>query len=49
MGLTITLRPTAAAHFGFATTVLVTMGPACEDGAQALVSLREMLGPIVTG
>ncbi len=48
-GVAITLRPGASALFGQASTVRIAMGPHTEDGAQALVALREMLGAIVTG
>lgn len=47
--LTITLRPAVAALFGWARSVTIHTGPECEDGAQAISALREMLGDIITG
>ncbi len=43
-GIEITLRPGAAAAFGWARTVAVRLGPACEDAEAALAALREMFG-----
>ncbi len=43
-GLEITLRPVLAATFGWAGSVAVIVGPACEDAAPALAALRGMLG-----
>jgi hypothetical protein len=45
-GLEITLRPAMAATFGWAGSVAVRVGPACEDGAPALEALRGMLGEV---
>jgi len=43
-GIEITLRPGLAAIFGWAGTVAVRIGPDCEDAAQALDALQQMLG-----
>ncbi len=43
-GLEITLRPEKVAAFGWAGTVAVRIGPACEDAEEALEALRGMLG-----
>jgi len=48
-GLLITLNPAASAQFGWARTVSVGMGPDCEDGAQAITALREMMAGRMTG
>jgi hypothetical protein len=45
-GFEVRLRPETLATFGFASTVEVRVGPTCEDGAEALAALREMLGPL---
>jgi hypothetical protein len=45
-GIEITLRPAMAASFGWAATVAVRVGPACEDGAPALEALRGILGDV---
>ncbi|MFO1203751.1 MAG: hypothetical protein U1E58_14060 [Tabrizicola sp.] len=45
-GFEVTLRPEKRAAFGFAATVAVRVGPACEDGAEALAALKAMLGAI---
>jgi hypothetical protein len=45
-GFEVTIRPESLAAFGFAATVAVRVGPACEDGAAAVLALREMLGPL---
>lgn len=44
MGIEIALKPELAAAFGWARTVAVRIGPACEDAAPALEALRAMLG-----
>lgn len=43
-GFEVTIRPDKRAAFGFAATVAVRVGPACEDGAEALEALKAMLG-----
>lgn len=43
-GIEVTIRPESRASFGFAGTVAVRIGPACEDAEPALEALREMLG-----
>lgn len=48
-GLEITLRPEKAAAFGFARSVAVRIGPACEDAEPALAALEAMLGPVMSG
>lgn len=45
-GLEITLKPALAATFGWAGSVAVRIGPACEDAEPALAALREMLGDL---
>ena len=45
-GFEVTIRPSRRAAFGFAVTVAVRVGPACEDGAEALAALKGMLGPL---
>ena len=45
-GFEVTIRPGQRASFGFAATVAVKVGPGCEDGAEALAALKEMLGPL---
>ena len=45
-GFEVTIRPDRRASFGFAATVAVKVGPGCEDGAEALAALKEMLGPL---
>ncbi len=45
-GFEVTVRPEMRATFGFAATVAVRVGPSCEDGAEALVALRAMLGAL---
>ena len=45
-GIDIAIRPDCQADFGFATSVAVRIGPACEDAAPALVALQGMLGPL---
>jgi len=44
-GLEITLKPSAAASFGWALSVAVQIDPATEDAAEALAALADMLGP----
>jgi hypothetical protein len=43
-GFEVTIRPSMRAAFGFAATVAVRVGPGCEDGAEALAALKEMVG-----
>ena len=43
-GFEIALAPAKAAAFGYAGSVAVRVGPGCEDGAEAVAALREMLG-----
>lgn len=45
-GFEVTIRPDKRAAFGFAATVAVKVGPACEDGAEALDALKAMLGDL---
>jgi hypothetical protein len=45
-GLQITLKPALAATFGWARTVAVRIGPECEDAAQTLDALQEMLSAV---
>jgi hypothetical protein len=42
-GFDVTIRAEQRATFGFAASVAVRVGPACEDGAEALAALRGML------
>lgn len=46
-GLTLTLRPTAIAALGWASTVEIRLGPLCEDAGPAVLALRQMLGEAV--
>lgn len=48
-GLEITLKPGKAAAFGYAGSVAVRIGPACEDAEGALEALRGMLGAVMAG
>jgi hypothetical protein len=43
-GFEVMIRTDKRAAFGFAATVAVKVGPACEDGAEALAALKQMLG-----
>ncbi len=45
-GLEITLRAAAVAKFGWAGSVAIRLGPACEDAPEAVAALRAMLGPV---
>lgn len=45
-GFEVTVRPEKLAAFGYAATVAVRVGPGCEDGAEALATLRDMLGAL---
>ena len=45
-GLTIVLRAERRAAFGWAGTVAVRIGPACEDAGPAIEALSAMLGPV---
>jgi hypothetical protein len=45
-GFEVTIRPDKRAAFGFAATVAVRVGPACEDGPEALAALQAMLGAL---
>ena len=45
-GFEVTILPRKRAAFGFAGTVAVRVGPACEDGAEALAALKGMLGSL---
>jgi hypothetical protein len=45
-GFEVTIRPDKRAAFGFAATVAVRVGPACEDGPEALAALQAMLGDL---
>lgn len=45
-GFEVTIRPARRAAFGFAATVAVRVGPGCEDGPEALVALKGMLGAL---
>lgn len=45
-GFEVTIRADKRAAFGFAATVAVRVGPSCEDGPEALVALKEMLGAL---
>lgn len=45
-GLEITLKPALSARFGWASTVEIKAGPACEGRDQAFAALADMLGPI---
>lgn len=46
-GLTLTVRPAKVAALGWAASVDIRIGPACEDAAEAIAALRGMLGPQV--
>ncbi len=51
-GLEITLKPALAGRFGWAGSVSVKAGPACEGRDEAFQALATMLGPVwqpVTG
>jgi hypothetical protein len=43
-GFEVTIRADKRAAFGFAATVAVRVGPACEDGPEAMAALKGMLG-----
>jgi len=43
-GIQIFLRPECAATFGWAQSVAVRVGPDCEDAAETLAALSDMLG-----
>ena len=45
-GFEVTILPAKRAAFGFAATVAVRVGPGCEDGPEALVALKGMLGAL---
>lgn len=45
-GFEVMIRPSLRAAYGFAGSVAVKVGPECEDGAEALVALKGMLGPL---
>lgn len=45
-GFEVTIRPEKRAAFGFAATVAVRVGPACDDGPEALAALQAMLGDL---
>ncbi len=45
-GFEVTIRPDKRAAYGFAATVAVRIGPACEDGPEALAALQAMLGDL---
>ncbi len=45
-GIHIVLRPDQAAAFGWAGSIAVHIGPACEDAEPALATLRQMLGAV---
>lgn len=48
-GLDITLKPAFAGRFGWASTVAIKAGPACEGRDEAFAALADMLGPIWQG
>ncbi|MGL4236578.1 hypothetical protein [Tabrizicola sp.] len=48
-GFEVTIRPGKLAAFGFAATVAVRVGPACEDGEAAVEALKGMLGGLWRG
>ena len=48
-GLDITLKPALAGRFGWASTVAIKAGPACEGRDEAFAALADMLGPIWQG
>jgi hypothetical protein len=48
-GIEIALKPDRAATFGWAQTILVRIGPDCEDASPALDALRSMLGGVWRG
>ncbi len=45
-GLEIALAPALAPRFGWATSVLIRAGAACDGRVAALAALRAMLGPV---
>ncbi|MES2914118.1 MAG: hypothetical protein V4753_03265 [Pseudomonadota bacterium] len=45
-GFEVVIRPEKRAACGFAATVVVRVGPGCEDGAEALAALQAMLGAV---
>jgi hypothetical protein len=45
-GFEVTIRPDKRASYGFAATVAVRVGPACEDGPAALAALKALLGAL---
>ncbi len=45
-GFEVTIRADKRAAYGFAATVAVRVGPACEDGPEALAALKGMLGEL---
>ncbi|MEZ5798601.1 MAG: hypothetical protein R3D63_14655 [Paracoccaceae bacterium] len=46
-GLEIVIAPARRGAFGYAATVAVRIGGACEDAGPALAALRAMLGPVL--
>lgn len=48
-GFEVTIRADKRAAYGFAATVAVRVGPGCEDGSEALVALKAMLGALWRG
>lgn len=48
-GIRITLRPDAVASFGWATGIVVRIGPDCEDAELATGALQGMLGDLWQG
>jgi hypothetical protein len=45
-GFEVTIRPDKRAAYGFASTVAVRVGPACEDGPEAMAAVKGMLGSL---
>ena len=45
-GFEVTIRADKRAAYGFAATVAVRVGPACDDGPEALAALPDMLGDL---
>ncbi len=45
-GFEVTIRADKRAAYGFAATVAVRVGPACDDGPEALAALQDMLGDL---
>ena len=48
-GLEISLKPALAGRFGWASSVQIKAGPACEGRDEAFAALALMLGPIWQG